>query len=300
MSKQDQNSAQSGFALFVVLMFLMLAAAIATPFFSTARDYAFIQRNVSQTSRERSASEGLLSLSAQRYFELAGRQERLPAQVSCKAGNNGETMLVSFQNHLGLIDLNAASSQLLRLGFVALGVDDSAAMQLATVTESYRSPEPAGRPGDSIWPIFGGLKNAPFESSAELLDFGLPQGVDAEALGGVFTVHAGVDGIDEGFASPHLAKALGATSAGGALSPSAGATPVPAVTVTVHFVMSNGRHIHGQGTYVPEGATIKRHGPARTGRIDAFPVADVSQAPPADCARFYDERALAISLGLLT
>lgn len=300
MTERGQDTAQGGFALFVVLMFLMLAAAIATPFFSTARDYALILRNGTQASRERTVSDGLLALSAQRYFELAGRQERLPAQVSCAVGDNGETLFVSFQNHVGLIDLNAASSQLLRLGFVALGVDASAAQQLAAAVESYRSPDPGARPAESGAPIFGGLKKAPFESPAELLDFRLPASVDAEALASVFTVHARLDGIIEGFVSPRLAKALGAAAPGRTPPQGDAATPTPAVTVDLYFAMNTGRRIHSRATYLPlDGATVKRHGPAIRLRGDAAPEIAANQPPPVDCADFYDERSLPVLVGLL-
>lgn len=302
MTGPERDSGQNGFALFVVLMFLVLAASIATPFFATARDYAFILRNGVQESRSQPVADGILALSAQRYFELAAAQKRLPMQVTCALGENGQSLLVSFQNHAGLIDLNAATAPLLKLGFRALGADTAAAAQLAALAESYRAADPANnRADDAGTAVVGGLKKAPFESTAELLDFRLPAGATADMLGNVFTVHTRIDALDERFASRPLRKALGATSPGGGpASANADAPPVQALTVEAYFVTGNGRRVRSTATYaLREDMAIKRFGPAATGRFDALPVVNPKQMPPVACPKFYDERSMPVLVELV-
>jgi general secretion pathway protein K len=112
----------AGFALLVVLAFLVLAASIATPFLTSTRTYAFATRNVAKAAIGGEQLRGAIAIAATGYAARALDGTDLPKQVTCAMSQPGITIAFDFQNHAGLVDLNAASAEALKTGFLALGV----------------------------------------------------------------------------------------------------------------------------------------------------------------------------------
>lgn len=297
MSNPASGSGNAGFALLVVLSFLLLAASICTPFFSIARDYAFIARNLARGLQDEAVSEGVLTLAAQRYLELANRHEETPDVVVCDATDRYGALALSYIDHSGLIDLNAASTELLQAGFMATGADADAAAKLAAIVQAYRSVNLTGSPDSSGLAVVGGRKQAPFESVFELLDFALPPGTDIELLGSLFTIHSKSAMVDLVHASPALKSSIGTKSLIDQPVLVSQSTNLPALTVRVALRSRNGASAHAAATYLPTNYdTFKRNGPIfKDGDIDP----DAAGARMTlNCSQFFDAGSL-ILLGEL-
>ncbi len=197
----DGGGQDNAFALFAVLSFLMLAATILIPFVTSARTQALISRNVASELKDRMAMRGLIEISAYRLFMNARQPEFItPNSLLCQFDQ--ASVAIYFQNHAGLIDLNAASADLLALGFQALGVGANDALNLAQATIQFRmvATGPATEP---LVAIRGGYKNALFETVDELLDFSLPTSARPAQLKNIFTVHSATGTIlDEAVSEP--------------------------------------------------------------------------------------------------
>lgn len=279
--------AQDGFALIVVLAFLLLAASVATPFFLTARSDAFVARNLAASERNAYLMRSLLTMAAQRYFELASRAEDLPAGVVCSGPGSYPRVLISFVDHSGLIDLNAGSAELLRIGFTAIGAA-SGADGLAEMAERYRSVSFENSAADTALAVKGGLKHGPFESVTELLDFPLPENVSREQLDRVFTVQSRSGTIDAMKAGPELSATLQEGRRSDLPFVVMGANRLPALTVDVQLVTQSGAHFGEAATYVLSGLE------GDVSRISSFQILDFADQgsamtnPRSGCDQFFD------------
>lgn len=223
------NDRDGGFALFAVLSFLLLAAAVATPFLNGARTKALVARNVTAELKDRLAARGLLMISGQRYIErIRLADPDLPRQVACNT--ESVSVLFTFQSHTGLIDLNAASPELLTLGFETLGASPGGAQLLAQAVVRFRTAASGPVAAEPLH-VRGGYKHALFESVAELNDFHGPEGLDLANAGTVFTVHTGTGTIYQDEAPAMLALAINSLPPSAAYFVVQGRVPVTAVTV---------------------------------------------------------------------
>lgn len=205
MSEQplDIDRTDSGFALFVVLAFLLLIASITTPFLAAAKIEALVSRNSAFAVRDAIALRGVLEMAALRYFELYRDRTDAPfSEVTCEL--NDVRLNFQFQDHSGLIDLNAASPEVLKLGFESLGLTIAASLKLANSVVRYRSVDSFAPAPELITPR-GGNKFAPIENVAELQDLLPPGEFSNEIIGTVFTVYSGTGTIDE-MAAPSALK----------------------------------------------------------------------------------------------
>ncbi len=224
----------AGFALFAVLSFLLLSAVVATPFLTGARTKALIARNVTAELKDRLAARGLLVLAGQRYASWARLGDpTLPRQVFCDT--QGGSVRFSFQNHAGLVDLNAASPDLLALGFAALGALPDKAQRLADAVIAFRTvatgtaqPEPLS--------VRSGYKHGQFESVAELEDFTAPEGVSLADADALFTVHTGTGTLYQSEAPAALAAAINAMPQSSAYFVVQGQVPSGALTVKAQML----------------------------------------------------------------
>jgi type II secretory pathway component PulK len=193
----------AGFALFVVLSFLLIAAAITVPFLTNARIDALVSRNAGQFTHEKVLLRGLLQVTALRYFELYQNAQTRPATaVDC---NFAELSLnLNIQDHSGLIDLNAASVDVLSLGFQSFDIPTETAQILANNVVKYRSVDnlAAAQPGDLA--VRNGYKSALFEHVAELHDLLVAANVSIKNIDTVFTIHSGTGTVDEAAAPKQL------------------------------------------------------------------------------------------------
>lgn len=294
---------QAGFTLFVVLAFLLLLAAIATPFFSSARSYALVARNVGRASQQRAVAEAILTIAAQRYLELLTPQFAMPDTVKCEVHKTRQSLTISFQDHAGLIDLNKAPAELLRVGFAALGADRLTAEKLAAEVESYRGvADPAG-PAEagsakSVKSVAEGQEQGPVKSIAELLDFELLPLADPAHLGRIFTVHSRSAQVDPAYVPEVLAPGLGTRL--GTRSPSPEQPFGRALTVVAHLAAETGKQISASAIYEFDSNTglARRSGPVivETAAGETLENPDRRSLP---CDRFMDEGSLAILEELL-
>ncbi len=192
----ETETIDSGFALFIVLSFLLIAAAITTPFLANARIEALVSRNVSNAAQDKVLLRGILEVAALRYFELYQTSQTKPARsVQCKLPELD--LHFDFQDHSGLIDLNAASADVLKLGIQSFGIADDKAQLLGKEIVRYRSVEnTTGQQAAGLLPR-DGYKNALFENAAELNDLLVPAGILVNDIDQVFTVHSATGTVDE-------------------------------------------------------------------------------------------------------
>jgi type II secretory pathway component PulK len=194
---------ESGFALFIVLSFLLIAAAITTPFLASARIEALVSRNIGQSTRDKVLLQGLLDMAALRYFELYQNTQTRPVRhVECQF--SGLALTFNFQDHSGLIDLNAASADVLAMGLQSFGYDAGKAKAVSNEIVRYRSVDSGTGPQGSVVPPRNGYKHSLFEHVSELNDLLVPAELSILKAGAVFTVHSGTGTVDEAAAPDQL------------------------------------------------------------------------------------------------
>jgi general secretion pathway protein K len=283
--------ADTGFALAVVLAFLLLAAAFAAPFLTEAKIQALVTRNTGQSIREKVLLRGLIEMAGTRFFELyQDRNTDVASAVRCPAAGLGRTdVIFHFQDHSGLIDLNAAAAEVLAIGFESLAIRRGDAVRLAGDVVRFRSVDDGQRLTGERTPPRGGHKHALFERSAELLDF--PAGIDIglDEIDSVFTVHSGTGTVDDAAARGALSAQLGALKAGERFFVVSDVRRGAALTVEAELVSANGRSVSGRAVLAPSGTSapplflepVSFHRAAR--KAAQGPAIPVSQ-----CADFFD------------
>jgi type II secretory pathway component PulK len=197
------KSTDAGFALFVVLSFMLIAAAVTAPLLTGAKIQAMVTRNTWHATKERIAHRGLLEMAAVRYFERYQDRSAAPAKgVTCPG------VTFRFQDHGGLIDLNASSAEVLAIGLESLGLTSVQADRLAEEVIRFRSVD-TGLPGGSgtSQPKHG-YKHALFENTVELLELSETSGAKLKGIDGVFTVHSGTGTVDVAASQGQLAETL--------------------------------------------------------------------------------------------
>ena len=200
----------SGFALFIVLGFLLLATAITAPFLVGARIGALVTRNTTQSTREKIMLRGLVEMAGVRFFErYQDRDFQVASRVDCPAADPGAPdVRFYFLDHSGLIDLNAADADVLETGFESLDMAPDKAAALATEVIRFRSVDAgtAAATGQKYLP--GGYKHGLFEDTSELQDLMHGSGVALSDISRTFTVHSGTGTVDDAAAQGGLQERL--------------------------------------------------------------------------------------------
>jgi type II secretory pathway component PulK len=204
-NRGSQND--SGFALFIVLSFLLIATAITIPFLTNARIEALVSRNTGQMTKEKMLVHGVLQAAALRYFELYQNELAKPVRsVDC---NFAKLHLeIDFQDHSGLIDLNAASPDVLALGLVSFEISNETATALADEVVRYRSVKNLAATPSGGLSIRNGYKYGLFEHVGELNDLFVASGLSVKNIDTIFTVYLGTGTVDETAAPKQFLTAL--------------------------------------------------------------------------------------------
>ncbi|RWM12888.1 MAG: hypothetical protein EOR72_20445 [Mesorhizobium sp.] len=290
--QHDKDVTTSGFALFVVLSFLLLLASISVGFFSSARNFAFISRNLMQTARDDAVAKSFVLLAAQRYLEWVKTKGEAPRVVSCSLAGRYSRVEVTFRNHAGLVDLNAASPDLLQVGFTAIGANGDDAKRLAATVEAYRMIDPSNASSDLELSVDGGLKHGLFESVSELLDFELPAGVNAFVLNDVFTVQSGSGTVDGRYLSSRVQSAIKALAREGSPFVNSTGKGLPAFTVFATVWSTGQVATRASAIYLPgEGDVAKRTGPID---MDRRAISMDPDNRDSTCDRFFDQASLSL------
>ena len=284
-----KTGSDTGFALAAVLAFLLLAAAFTAPFLAGAKIQALVTRNTSQFTREKIRLHGLMELAGTRFFELyQDRESDAASAVDCPgAGPGSPEVIFHFQDHSGLIDLNAASADVLAIGFESLAIKRGEAAALAAGAVRFRSVED-GQSFEGA-PAQGGYKHALFERAAELQDLLTGFDIGQDEIEKVFTVHSGTGTVDEAAARGALSARLGALKAGERFFVVSDVRRGSALTVEVELISGNGRKAAGRAV-LASGETL---GPARFLEPPTFSRAARKSATGAadhdlNCAAFFD------------
>jgi general secretion pathway protein K len=287
----EEPDSDMGFALAVVLAYLLMAAAFATPFLTGAKIQALVTRNNSQSTREKILLRGLVEMAGARFFELyQDRRIDIATAVHCPAASpGGPDVFFHFQDHSGLIDLNAASPEVLAVGFESMAIGRDPSVKLASEAVWFRSVDTGQRTEGELTPPRGGYKHALFENSAELLD--LLAGIDVRKVqvDRVFTVHSGTGTVDEAAAQGALLARLGALRSGERFFVVSDVRRGSALTVEVEIAAGNGREYSGRAVLAP-GETS---GQARFLEPPSFRRSAKKTAPGAvgsvsECSDFFD------------
>jgi type II secretory pathway component PulK len=197
------RSSDAGFALFVVLSFMLIAVAVTAPLLMGAKIQAMVTRNTWNATKERIANRGLLEMAAVRYFERYQDRSAAPAKsVSCPG------VKFRFQDHGGLIDLNASSAEVLAIGLESLGLTSVQAAGLAEEVIRFRSVNTGLPVAAGISPPKYGYKHALIENTVELLELSETSGAKLKGIDGVFTVHSGTGTVDVAASQGQLAETL--------------------------------------------------------------------------------------------
>jgi type II secretory pathway component PulK len=200
---RPEKSSDGGFALFVVLSFMLIAAAVTAPLLTGAKIQAMVTRNTWNATKERIAHRGLLETAAVRYFERYQDRTAAPAvNVSCRG------VTFRFQDHGGLIDLNASSAEVLAIGLESLGLTSVQAGGLAEEVIRFRSVDTGLPGGAGASSPKHGYKHALFENTVELLELSGTSGAKLTGVDEVFTVHSGTGTVDVTASQGRLAATL--------------------------------------------------------------------------------------------
>ena len=203
---RELNS-QRGFVLLSVLWFVALLMLMVTTFITSVRTHTRISANQVQSIEARLSADAVVRMIA---YGLAAPPETIQGlSVTSADGSifacqlpDGETALVSIQDHAGLVDLNAATPKLLRKLFIAIGSQPSDAARLANSIVDFRDPDNEsldGGPEISAYQdhgLTGGPKNGFFQIRWELdqvpgMTLDLLELIEARV-----TVHSRSEGVD--------------------------------------------------------------------------------------------------------
>jgi general secretion pathway protein K len=208
-----RDDGQAGFAVLMVLLFLLAVTAIVAPLVLGARTDVVVAANRLQQGRLESIARGLVTVLARELAAppLETRNEELTvrsAPMRCRDPRYLIEARVQDQN--GLIGINSAPKELVAAGLQALGFGTGDTSELTDALIAYRTlPPPAGQrdpSGDQPPPgpspaagteeiVLGGLKLKPFEAIEELYDFKGFRGVPVRALNEVFSIHNSTETI---------------------------------------------------------------------------------------------------------
>lgn len=195
---------EAGFALLMVLLFLLAVTAIIAPLVLGARTDFLVASNRLQQERLETIADGLVTVLAR---ELAApphepRNEEIKVRsepLRCR----DERYLIEarIQDQRGLIGINSAAADLLAAGFRALDFPSGDVTELAEAVVAYRTkpPQQGDRTPTSGPPpvapsagedrVAGGLKLNSFEAVEELYDFTGFRGKPVRELNEIFSIH---------------------------------------------------------------------------------------------------------------
>ncbi len=209
----DDDRSRSGFALLIVVAFLIVVAAILAPLMVAVRTEFLVSRNTLEKDRLETLADGLLIVLARELaspVDEPANTELLKNSQQMRCETNGLVIDATIQDQRGLVDLNQAPEPLLQAGFEAAGLPQAQAARFASAVAAYRqaadedSEELVGDPTL----FFEGLKRAPFEALEELYDLKVMAKTPRRLLSQVFTIRSGRPTIIGTLLSAPLAEIL--------------------------------------------------------------------------------------------
>ncbi|WP_287152173.1 general secretion pathway protein GspK [Mesorhizobium sp.] len=276
---------------------MLIVSAIVVPFAVTAKTRLMIANNEVEQERLSLLAEGLVNVMSSELTD-GSRTERLLLDWTPTGCRSGEFVFdVRIQNHSGLIDLNAADTQLLSLGFASLGFDRQIAEALAKAATQFRGNANAFATQAEPPTFVGPLENklAPFESVSELQEFSGLASTPLHDLYGVFTVNSkrGTLSLDH---APNRVRAILADRSGSGASVLVGATEAAAFTVEV-TARRDTSGIAGQAGFIIERFPASAAGFRRLSRSPAAEIAEIAPISSRNCDGLFGSEAAQILRG---
>ncbi|TPM32789.1 general secretion pathway protein GspK [Mesorhizobium sp. B2-3-4] len=190
MGFDPADDGNDGFGLVAVLVFMLIVSAVVVPFALTARTRLMIAGNEMEHERLSMVADGLVNVVASELFDDQAAT-KLPQNAEPARCHSGQfSYELTIQDHSGLIDLNAASDQLLTQGVASLGFAPQTAGEIAKAIVTFRGPPNAFAAGVQPQSSLGPRQNkfAAFESVSELQEFSALAAIPLRDLYGAFTV----------------------------------------------------------------------------------------------------------------
>jgi general secretion pathway protein K len=222
---QAKDSSDSAFVLISAIWIAGLLAVIASAFAINLRVQILSGANVVQSAKAELIADGLVNLTA---FRLAAENEpdpNLPRNGqawTCQWDENAVAQL-AVQDQGGLIDLNAASGELLSQLVEHVGLKDNAVQPLVTAIQDYRDSDhdaaDGGSEPDSYPGVSFGPKNAPFQAVEELDQIPGMNDKLYDSLSPFVTVQSLQPGFDPKLMPAQLKELLGVNADGTVPSP---------------------------------------------------------------------------------
>ncbi len=225
----DREEGTDGFALLMVLLFLLAVTAIIAPLVLGARTDFVVASNRLQQDRLEALANGLLVVLARNLAAppLEARNEGIKVRSEpLRCQSDRYRIEARIQDQRGLIGINTAAPDLLAAGFEALGFSTGDSREMVEALVAYRTapptdgqrddggaqPPPLQPSADAGDRINGGLKQKPFEAIEELYDFNGFRGRPVRELAEVFSVQNTLDTIVGPRLSTRLATVLPTTA----------------------------------------------------------------------------------------
>lgn len=221
-----------GAALLLVLWVVLLLSALVAGYALNARIESLQGNGVARALVAREAARAGIEYAAARMLEPDPAQRWAADGRRYRFDFDGVPVDVSVRDEAAKIDLNAASFDLLRDYFIALGEPRETAVHLAGAVIDWRDPDsltqPSGGAEDPEYAATGlawGAKDAPFESVSELEQvLGMRPQLYARAAPQL-TVYSAQAQPDANFADALVRKAMGLAEKTEPLDPAA--PPLP-------------------------------------------------------------------------
>lgn len=206
----------AGAALLLVLWIVLLLSTLVAGYALSARIESLQGNGVARQLAAREVARAGIEYAIARLLD-PDPARRWPVDGRPQAFAFADAQVqVAVRDEAGKIDLNAASPELLREFFLALGEAPEAAARLAGAVVDFRDPDsltqPMGGAEDADYAAAGlawGAKDAPFEDVSELQQvLGMTPALYARAAPHL-TVYSGQGTPDARFADPLVRRALG-------------------------------------------------------------------------------------------
>ena len=210
------GESEFGFVLVAVIWITGLLALVTTALVLQVRSNTLLSRNITFNTKAEFMADGLAQLLA---LQLA-----IPGQLAVLKSNGETTYCIlqgigraafRIQDQAGLVDLNTAAPQLLRILFLGNGINDTQATLLINEMADFRDSDNLAVVGGEEPTLYlkrhFGPKNAPFQSIEELGQLPSVNDKLMSKLRELVTVYSQLPGIDGTQAPAALLQVLGAT-----------------------------------------------------------------------------------------
>lgn len=262
-----ESSTEDGFVLVTVIWIVALLAVAAFIATTAARSRLSTVRTDISAAEAMAAADTGIALALQELLDRRSQPSQLTNQLAlplatpaCRL-NDTAAVFMSLHDEAARIDVNFASSELLRAVMIGLGWSERQAIDRAAALKDFIDRDDDARNGGSESALYQaaarstGPKNAALKAVEEI---GQVLGFDQSAVRDLLphiTVHSGLPGIDPTATSPELAALVASGARGQRAEPSLEASTtafIPpefrstssntALTIVAHSATRSGAH----------------------------------------------------------